>query len=128
MKANPDKYHFLLKGGNEQTTYINEVAIYSSKEEKLLGVTIDNKLNFHTPTKNNIYTRIAKPISKTNNHESFHNIPIGYCPVVWMFHSKQINNCINRLHEQPLGINYLCTFQDLLILYISVASFVYRQR
>ena len=55
MKANSDKYHlFILTGGNEQTIYINEVAINSSKEEKLLGITIDNKLNFHTRTKKDV--------------------------------------------------------------------------
>ena len=72
MKANPDKYHFLLTGGNEQTIYINELAINSSKEEKLLGITIDNKLNIHTHTKKkcdkvsqklNAFTRIANFIN-----------------------------------------------------------------
>ena len=38
MKANPDKYHFLLTGKNELTLNINHTQIKSSKEEKLLGI------------------------------------------------------------------------------------------
>ena len=43
MKANPDKYHFLLMGTNELTLEINQCQIKILKEEKLLGITIDNK-------------------------------------------------------------------------------------
>ena len=78
MKANPDKYHFLPTGGNEQTIYINEVAINISKEEKLLGIIIDNKLNFHTHTKKmcnkvsqklNAFTRISNFINPQSPSE-----------------------------------------------------------
>ena len=48
MKVNPDKYHFLLTGKNELTLNINHTQIKSSKEEKLLGIIIDNKLTFQT--------------------------------------------------------------------------------
>ena len=42
----------------------------------------------------------------------------GYCPLVWMFHSRRINNRINRLHERALRSahnDYDASFQDLLI-------------
>ena len=29
-----------------------------------------------------------------------------YCPLVWMFHSRKMNNKINRLHERALRIAY----------------------
>ena len=29
-----------------------------------------------------------------------------YCPLVWMFHSQRLNNCINRIHERALRIVY----------------------
>ena len=50
--------------------------------------------------------------------KAFITSQFGYCPLVWMFHSKQINNRINRLHERSLRItynDYHSTFQDLLI-------------
>ena len=28
----------------------------------------------------------------------------SYCPLVWMFHSRQINNMINKLHEKAQRI------------------------
>ena len=41
----------------------------------------------------------------------------GYCPLVWLFHSRSLNNKINYLHERALKITYGDTsssFQDLL--------------
>ena len=29
-----------------------------------------------------------------------------YCPLIWMFHSRTLNNKINRLHEKTLRIMY----------------------
>ena len=40
-----------------------------------------------------------------------------YCPLVWMFHSRECNNRINRIHERALRIaykDYTSSFQDLL--------------
>ena len=30
----------------------------------------------------------------------------GYCPLVWMFYSRSLNNKINSLHERALRITY----------------------
>ena len=30
----------------------------------------------------------------------------GYCPLVWMFHSRSLNNKINSFHERALRITY----------------------
>ena len=30
----------------------------------------------------------------------------GYCPLAWMFHSRTLNNRINRLHERALRLVY----------------------
>ena len=41
----------------------------------------------------------------------------GYCPLVWMFHSRKLNNRINNIHERALRIvyrDYGSTFQQLL--------------
>ena len=41
----------------------------------------------------------------------------GYCPLVWMFHSRKLNNRINNIHERALTIiyrDYESTFQQLL--------------
>ena len=49
--------------------------------------------------------------------KSFILSQLGYCPLVWMFHSKTLNNRINRLHERALRLAYKDTssnFQELL--------------
>ena len=41
----------------------------------------------------------------------------GYCPLVWMFHSRKLNNRINNIHERALRIvyrDYESTLQQLL--------------
>ena len=41
----------------------------------------------------------------------------NYCPAIWMFHSRTINNRINTLHERCLRIIYndkLSNFEELL--------------
>ena len=41
----------------------------------------------------------------------------GYCPLTWMFHSRKLNNRINRLHERALRLVYKnsnLTFEELL--------------
>ena len=30
----------------------------------------------------------------------------GYCPLIWMFHSRKLNSQANKLHERPLRIVY----------------------
>ena len=41
----------------------------------------------------------------------------NYCPLIWMFHCRTINNKINRLHERALRLVYKndnLTFHELL--------------
>ena len=37
---------------------------------------------------------------------SFFDSQFNYCPLIWMFHSRSVNNKINRLQERVLGIVY----------------------
>ena len=49
--------------------------------------------------------------------KAFIESQFGYWPVVWMFHSRGINNKINRINERASRITYnnkLSSFQDLL--------------
>ena len=49
--------------------------------------------------------------------KSFFESQFGYCPLVWMFYSRGINNKINHLHERALRIIYkdnTSTFEELL--------------
>ena len=42
----------------------------------------------------------------------------SYCPLIWMCHSRSLNNRINRIHERALRIvykDYNLTYEELLI-------------
>ena len=48
---------------------------------------------------------------------AFFTSHFGYCPLIWMFHSRNLNNKINRLHKRCLRTIYndrLSTFEELL--------------
>ena len=41
----------------------------------------------------------------------------NYCPLIWMFHSRIVNNKISRVHARALTIvyyNYKSSFRELL--------------
>ena len=38
--------------------------------------------------------------------KSFIESQFGYCPLIWMLHSRGLNNKINRIHEKALRITY----------------------
>ena len=119
MKANPNKCHLLtsvttssiaLKKKDNETL--------NSESEKLLGVTIDNKLNFnnhlqkilkkanqkvHVSARITLYISIPKRKLLIN---SFFISQFNHCRLMWMCHSRLMNNKINRLHEKCLRIVY----------------------
>ena len=37
---------------------------------------------------------------------AFFTTKFSYCPLIWMFHSRKLNNRINKLHECCLPIVY----------------------
>ena len=46
MNANADKCHLLITTNEQRNIFVEGEQIQNSKSEKLLGVTIDNKLSF----------------------------------------------------------------------------------
>ena len=129
MKLNNDKCHlFLCNHGNASVTLGREV-ITTSNSIELLGVKIDNNLNFtdyvtelykkgnqkfHALSRISSYLdqRKLKIIMKTFILSQF-----NYCPLVWMFHNRNLNHKINKLHERAFRLVYKnknLSFQELL--------------
>ena len=57
--------------------------------------------------------------------KAFISSQFSYCPLVWMFHKRELNNRINRLHERSLRLVYqeqssLLSFEELLLIDKSV--------
>ncbi len=130
LKANPDKFHLLLSDTNiDLSMQVDKYEIFNSLSQKLLGVKIDNKLKFNiyveslckkASQKLHGLSRVSKYMTfeqrKTIMH-SFILAHFGYCPLVWMFHSRELNNKINKIHQRSLRIVYQdhkSSFKDLL--------------
>ena len=54
---------------------------------------------------------------RRNIIKAFAESQFGYCPLIWMFHSRELNNKMSRIHKRALRITYKdksSTFQELL--------------
>ena len=80
----------------------------NSKNEKLLGVTIDNRLSFiehvikicdKASQKLNALARLSSFMSLEKRRiimKAFVYSQFGYCSLIWMFHNRNLNNKINN--------------------------------
>ena len=68
MKADPDKCHVLTSATASIAIKIKDNEILNSESEKLLGVTIDNKLNFNNHLQKNTWKSLSKSSCFTKNH------------------------------------------------------------
>jgi hypothetical protein len=120
IKTSVEKY--FIKVGDE--------IIWESSEEILLGLTIDNQLSFNNylmkickkaSSKVTALNRLARivPLEKKRTIMSaFIESQFSWCPLIWMYCSKEANDRINRIHTRALRMVYLdytSTFEELLI-------------
>ena len=116
---NPDKCHLLITNcDNGVSINVDNETIERSNSVKLLGITIDNRLHFNDHISNlckkvSVKLHALARISNLMSHDklrlilrAFIESQFGYCPLVWMFHSRTLNNRINRLHERALRLVY----------------------
>ena len=62
-------------------------------------------------------------LERKNLMKAFITFQFNYCPLIWMFHSRQLNNRINKIQERALRLvckDSKLTFDDLLKLDNSV--------
>ena len=123
MILNPDKCHFMIdvpKTVMEQMYIeVGDQVIWESSQEKLLGVTIDKNLRFKKHVsdickkasgKLTALTRLATimPFDKKKLlMNSFIQSQFAYCPLLWMFCSRDMNDKINSIHKRALRMVYL---------------------
>ena len=133
MILNPGKCHALIAGPKTMVEQmfieVGEQIIQESCEERLLGVTIDKKLRFNSHLRNickkagakvTALVRLARIIpfkKKRITMNAFIESQFSYCPLVWMFCSRTLNDKINHIHERALRLVYLdytSSFDELL--------------
>ena len=94
MKANPDKCHLLTSSSDKVSICVDNYNIKSSKCEKLLGIKIDNKLNFKTHV-DEIYKKSWQKLNALSRVTSYMDLSkrrrllnaffisqFSYCPLV----------------------------------------------
>ena len=131
LKGNPDKFHLFLSNTEKSKFSMNieNNIIENSDTDKLLGVLIDNELKFDKHVENlckkasqklHALARISKYMYLRQRRiimKSFINSQFGYCPIVWMFHSRTLNRRINNIHGRSLRLvyeDYISSFEELL--------------
>ena len=130
LLMNADKSHLLITKHRDNVFLgLDGEIIECSKSVKLLGITIDNNLDFtehvskickKVSTKLHALARISNfmdPQKLRMLLKAFIESQFSYCPLIWMFHSRTLNNRINKLHERALRLVYKnseLTFEELL--------------
>ena len=127
--TNPGKSHFLVSPYEKIGLKILGSTVESSPCEELLGITIDSELTVHkhiislgskANQKLSALARIVKYLTIDNRKillNSFITAQFNYCPLIWMSHSRTLNNEINRIQERALRIvytDYKSNFKELL--------------
>ena len=118
MVLNSKKCHFMCIGKDveNETFTFKDVCYKSSKEEVILGITIDKKLSFDchirkmcktSGQKLNALSRITTFLNRDQKSIIFNAMiksQFSYCPIIWMFSSRRSNNLINKVHERSLRL------------------------
>ena len=134
MLLNEEKCKYMIiepqraKSG-ESEIRIGDHSVKNTDKEKLLGVVLDNHLKFDHHIKQ-ICNEAGKKISALARIAPYLDIDkrkllmktfittyFNYCPIVWMFCSRQMNNLINNVHKRALRVaynDYDSTFEVLL--------------
>ena len=131
MKLNSSKCKLLVCGHKFENMIckVENSQIIETRMVKLLGIQIDSDLTFSTHMKNlckkasqklNALSRLCALLPfhvRKMLMQAFFNSQFSYCPLVWMFHNRQINTRINGLHYRALRMIYQdenSSFEDLL--------------
>ena len=114
LKANPNKYHVLFSETSGTQSIVENISIASSSCEKLLGIEIDQKISFEphveslckeASQKINSFSLMASSLKFEQRKlllNAFIKAQFSYARVIWIFHSRKLNNRINYIHERAL--------------------------
>ena len=132
----------LLFGSKSSSTSVNigTSCIEQSDKEKLLGITLDKNLDFKCHVGNickkagqklHALERVAKFMDQEKLQtvmNAFILSQFSYCPVIWMFHDRNVNNKINKIHERASRIAFKDMSSNFEELLIKAASVTIHQR
>ena len=106
------KYYILFSGNDNVSANIDNHTIISENKIEELGIILDSKLSFEDHI-NNLCKKALLRITpymclekRKTVIKAYITSQFGYCPLIWMFHNRSLNNKINSLHERALRITY----------------------
>ena len=119
MVANPSKFQLMFLGTKEtRSIFIKNLEIKPQNEVELLGIKIDDKLNFRSHI-NSICNKANYKVSELIRLRKYMNTQQAklivntyilpyflYCPLIWMFCRKNEMNRINKVHKRALKAVY----------------------
>ena len=118
LKPNGDKCHLLVTTEKSISMNIDGSNIENKKEQKLLGIKFDSSLSFKGHI-TSICKKASQKLHALARIVSYMDLPkrkvlmkafvtsqFSYCPLIWMFHSRTLNNRINNIHERALRLTY----------------------
>ena len=121
MVLNPEKSHFMCLGkdiDDTETLNFNDLSLKNSKKVEILGITLDRSMDFNTHIKNicrevdqklSALLRISPYLDQAKKvllYKSMIRSQFNYCPIVWMYCSRQSNNFINRVDVRGLRVTH----------------------
>ena len=128
--VNAGKSHLLTSSKIPKNIAISNTNVSSEQKVKLLGINLESRLNFDYRVytllnkANKKYHALARMSNYMNTNKrrvlikAFITSQFSYCPLLWMFHSRTMNNRINTRHEKALRLVYTnksnLSFDDLL--------------
>jgi len=133
MKANPDKFSLIILSGRNRhekvTLKLRSAQISSVPEVKLLGVTLDQNLNFTSHVRNvckkaarqiNAMSRLTNMLSiqtKLSMFNAFVKSNFAYCTLVFHFCGVNNDKKLEKMFERALRTvynDYSCPYHELL--------------
>ena len=118
LKFNADKCHLVTSSNEPVSVTISGLPVVNEKRVKLLGINIEGRLGFDfhvnklcnkASKKLNALARICNYMNidqKRKIMKAFITSQFSFCPLVWMFNSRNINNRINKIHHRALKLVY----------------------
>ena len=118
MKPNGDNCHLLATTEKSVSMNIDGSNVENKKEQKLLGIKFDSSLSFkgHITSTCKKASQKLHALARIVNYmdlpkrkvlmKAFITSQFSYCPLIWMFHSRTLNNRINNIHERALRLTY----------------------
>ena len=118
MKPNGDKYNFLVTTEKSVSINIDGNNVENKKEQQLPCIKFDSSLSFkdHITSLCKKASQRLHALARTVNYmdlpkrkilmKVFITFQFSYCSLIWMFHSRTLNNCIDNIHERALKLTY----------------------